>query len=100
MQSKNNLGKGTILRVIEPADIKRRSIKKKKRPIKRTLFIVGVVLVIGASLWFKVRPVKISANLQKDFGLGTKAVKGATVTADPPKKGTFKQFTNTEFVAF
>lgn len=84
--------------MIEPSQLKRRSIKKKHFPYK-PFIAVFVVLGVTAGLWAMIKPQKITP-VKQDTIASTKEVKSATKTVEPAKTGKFKQFTNTEFVKF
>lgn len=84
------------MRVIEPSQLQRRSIKKKrsKTPIFVALFLI---LVIGGVLWTQIAPKKVENRITTDASDKKVTEKPAEVS---PNALTFKKFTNEEFVSF
>lgn len=86
------------MRVIEPDQMKRRSIKKRQLPYV-PIIVVVILFVAATLLWIKIKPQKV-ANTPKKILSATTTPKPTTKTTDSAKKPSFKIFTNTEFVQF
>jgi len=85
------------VRVIEPNQLQRRSIKKKKQsPVVFVVVFLVVALLYGA--WVMAGPKKIDSNTNVvTNSVGTPKT---DVPIDPVKKTTLRQFTNKQFVEF
>lgn len=82
------------MRVIEPQQLQRKSIKKKRKPYG--LFVLVVIVgVAGYGIFVSVKPKKIDP-----VGISMQSQQAANTQAtDITKKNTLKSFTNEQFVA-
>lgn len=87
------------MRVIEPQLVKRRSIKKKRSaPILIVFGVIVFTLMLG--LWLKSRSSKVNSAKTEQVTEQSRQQPPTVNSQAPAKKGTFKQFTNQEFVQF
>lgn len=81
------------MRVIEPQQLHRKSIKKKRKPYK-ALLVIGVIIGVGYVVYSSVIPKKIETS--KD----AQTQQNITTLTTPDKvKNTLKTYTNEQFVA-
>lgn len=84
------------MRVIEPNQLHRRSIKKKKRS-PAPLFVVFLAVVMSFIAWQLVKPEKLET---KSNAVSTTAPGNKQAISEPAKKNTLRTFTNQQFVDF
>lgn len=86
------------MRVIEPHQLKRRSIKKRRLPKKRLLFVF-VVITAAFFIWQQISPKKIeNSNQEQNTSFSGNEV--AKTTTEQVKKNQLKIFSNAQFVSF
>ncbi len=84
--------RGIFVRIIEPQQLHRKSIKKKRRPYGSILILVVIIGTLGYGLATLIAPKKINSNFENQKPVVNSA-------AEQPKKNTFRIFTNDQFVA-
>jgi LAS superfamily LD-carboxypeptidase LdcB len=87
-------GKGRRVRVIEPVEMKRRSIKKKKRSRKPFWLLLLLAAIAGAG-WYYIQPEKLSPTSPEP---NREQQKAEASTA--PARSKMRTFTNEQFVSF
>ncbi len=80
------------MRIIEPQQLHRKSIKKKRKPYGFILILLVIVGVLGYGSLTLVTPKKINSKIENQKPLPNTA-------AQQPNKNTFRVFTNDQFVA-
>lgn len=86
------------MRVIEPSQLKRSSIKKKRSKKAPLLAVLLLLVLAGLAIWRLVEPKPIQPENTTQVANSELSEKPALT--EEKKKTTFKNFTNQEFVAF